>query len=186
MKLSFNDSFELNISLLKKILLAQFLFLLLMSIFRVLFYFEFSANEKYILSEIISAYIMGVRLDLVVLGYVQALISILFFIFYFLRSHKIYMLIKKILPIYLLVFYLIISAIIATDFGYFSFFNEHITLMIYGIMDDDTAALWRTMQDNYNIVLIFFIAILYMSILKVLLRNLFFYRYVSKNYKTQN
>jgi phosphoglycerol transferase MdoB-like AlkP superfamily enzyme len=174
MKLSFNDSFELSISLLKKILLAQFLFLLLMSIFRVLFYLEFSANEKYILSEIISAYIMGVRLDLVILGYVQALISILFFIVYFLRSHKIYMFIKKILPTYLLVFYLIITGIIATDFGYFSFFNEHITLMIYGIMDDDTMALLRTVYDNYNIVLIFFIAIFYMFLLKALLRNLFF------------
>ena len=123
MKLSFNDSFELNISLLKKILLAQFLFLLLMSIFRVLFYLEFSANEKYILSEVISAYIMGIRLDLVVMGYVQALISIIFFIVYFLRSHKIYMFIKKLLPYYLLFFYLFISGIVATDLGFFFIFQ---------------------------------------------------------------
>jgi phosphoglycerol transferase MdoB-like AlkP superfamily enzyme len=173
MKLSFRDSFELSISLLKRVLLAQFLFLLLMFIFRVLFYFEFSANEEYKFSEIISAYIMGVRLDLVVLGYVQALISIVLFIFYFLRSYEIYMFIKRLLPYYLLSFYLIITSIIATDFGYFSFFNEHITLMIYGIIDDDTAALWRTMQANYNIFLIFFISIIYIVILKFLLKILF-------------
>lgn len=170
MKLSFKESFELNIALLKKILLTQFLFLILMSAFRALFYFEFSGNETYVLNELFSAIILGIRVDLVVLGYIQAPISLMLLVLYFLRSYKIYQIIKSFFIYYFLLFYLIVSYLIATDFGYFSFFNEHITLMIYGILDDDTAALWRTMQDNYNIYLIFASSIFYIFILFFILK----------------
>ena len=173
MKLSFKNSFELNISLLKNILFVQFSFLVLMSLFRALFYYEFSGNDSYIFGELISAVILGIRLDLVVLGYIQAPLSIILLILYFIRSYYVYNLVKRFLVYYFLLFYIIAAALIATDFGYFSFFNEHITLMIYGIMDDDTAALWRTMQANYNIFLIFLVAIFYIFILKLSLTKAF-------------
>ena len=186
MKLSFQDSFELNISILKKTLIVQLSFLLIMSIFRAIFYFEFSGNDSYITSELTSAIILGIRLDLVVLGYIQAPISILLLVIYFFRSYVLYNFIKSFLAYYFLLFYLLASALIATDFGYFSFFNEHITLMIYGIMDDDTAALWRTMQDNYNLFLIFSIAIIYIIILKSVLKKAFKNKFIANKIKIKS
>jgi len=173
MILSFKESFELNIALLKRVLFTQVLFLFIMSAFRALFYFEYAGNETYLSSELFSAIFLGIRVDLVVLGYIQAPISLILLAIYFLRSYKVYNHIKSFFIYYFLVFYLIISSLIATDFGYFSFFNEHITLMIYGILDDDTAALWRTMQGNYNIFLIAFISILYIAILYFILKSIF-------------
>ena len=181
MKLSFKDSFELSIALLKRVLLIQLLFLILMSGFRVLFYLEFSGNETFIFSEILSAFFMGLRLDLVVLSYVQAPISLLLFFLYIFRSYKAFNKIKSYLLYYFLLFYLITTSLVATDFGYFSFFNEHITLMIYGILDDDTAALWRTMQENYNIYLIGFTSLMYVSLLSFTLKKL-----LSKDLKPKN
>jgi len=178
MFLSLNESFKLNIFLLKKILFIQLFFLLFMSLLRALFYFKFSGYDSYLSTELLSAIMLGIRLDLVVLGYIQAPLSIILLILYFIRSYYVYNLVKRFLVYYFLLFYIIAAALIAADFGYFSFFNEHITLMIYGIMDDDTAALWRTMQDNYNIYLIFLITISYIYILKMILKKL-----LIKNFK---
>jgi len=174
MKLPLVDSFEINIALFKRTLLTQLFFLGLMSIFRSLFFLEFSGSNNYNSSEIFSAFFLGLRLDLVVLGYIQIPIILIFIFLYFLRSYKLYEKIKIFLYLYFLLFYLLASILIAMDLGYFSFFNEHITLMVYGILDDDTAALWRTMQDNYNIYLIFISSILYLFILKYLLTKILF------------
>jgi phosphoglycerol transferase MdoB-like AlkP superfamily enzyme len=58
------------------------------------------------------------------------------------------------------------------DFGYFSFFNEHTTLMVYGILDDDTAALWQTMQANYNIFLMVIAVVAYVVFIRYGLHTL--------------
>lgn len=173
MRISFTDSFKFNLALLKRVLFVQTFFLLLMTVFRTLFYLEFSGNERYDLVDLISAFFMGIRLDLVILGYIQAPISIFFIVLYFLRSPKAYNLTKYYLNYYFLLFYLTVSVLIISDFGYFSFFNEHITLMVYGILDDDTAALWSTMQANYNIYLILISALIFIFTLELILKKKF-------------
>jgi phosphoglycerol transferase MdoB-like AlkP superfamily enzyme len=172
MKLSFGESFGLSISLLKKLLLIQLGFLLLLSLFRLLFYFEFSGNDSYIFSELLDAFFVGLRVDLVVIAYIQAPLNLAIIVLYFFRSYKAFKVLKSFSYFYILFMYLLASIFIAMDFGYFSFFNEHITLMIYGIMDDDTAALWRTMQDNYNIYAIFFAAIVYIYSVNLFIKKL--------------
>ena len=172
MKLSLSESFEFNLALLKRVLLVQIVFLSVMSVFRLMFFYQFSGYETYEFSDLVSAFFMGFRLDIVVLGYIQAPVSIIFIFLYFMKSYKVYEVFKSFFLYYFLLFYLVVAVLVATDFGYFSFFNEHITLMIYGIMDDDTAALWNTMQDNYNIYLIGFVCILYIVILYIVLKFL--------------
>jgi len=172
-KLSFTSSLQWSFSLLKKTLLIQFLFLILMSIFRLLFYIEFAGNETYLNLELFKAAVLGVRLDAVVLAYIQVPITLFLIFIYLLRLPKVFLSLQKFLTFYFLFFYLLATALIASDFGYFSFFNEHTTLMIFGIMDDDTAALWRTMQANYNIFLIIIFSISYVSILYLGLSHFF-------------
>lgn len=184
-KLSFSDSYGLSLSLLKKILVSQFVFLILMSIFRIIFFYEFSSNEIYLFSDIKPAFIMGIRLDLVVLGYIQAPLSLILMLLYFLRSSKLFFASQKFTLYYLLFFYLIASSLIAADFGYFSFFNEHITLMIYGILDDDTQALWNTMKSNYSIVGIVSSQLVYLLFIYIFLNTIFKSKLNSKQVHTK-
>ena len=39
------------------------------------------------------------------------------------------------------------------DFGYFSYFHDHINVLIFGIIDDDTVAVMKTIYANYPIFL---------------------------------
>jgi phosphoglycerol transferase MdoB-like AlkP superfamily enzyme len=105
-------------------------------------------------------------------AYIQAPLTAIIIFLYFFRSQKAYNNFKSFLIYYFSFSYLVVTILIATDFGYFSFFNEHITLMIYGILDDDTKALWATMKSNYNITLIFSLAIIYSFIVVYTLKYL--------------
>jgi len=175
-------SFSNSVALLKRVLLVQFIFLLLMSSFRILFYFQFSAST-YPLTDLINAFILGIRLDAIVIGYIQAPLTIFIIILWLVKKPNLIDKSKKYISYYLFLFYIFASYLIAIDFGYFSFFNEHTTLMVYGVLDDDTAALWETMKANYNIVLISIFSFIYITILFLTIQHLTKKRISGSTYK---
>lgn len=134
---------------------------------------EFSGNSVYPLSDLLAAAIVGIRLDAVVIGYLQVPLTLMLVSLYFLRSTVLFNSAQRFTAVYLSFFYLLVSILAITDFGYFSFLNEHITIMIYGILDDDTAALWNTMQANYNPLLILLLVAFYAISIYLILRSYF-------------
>ena len=43
---------------------------------------------------------------------------------------------------------------LCVDFGFYSYFQNHINILVFGFFEDDTAALISTFYENYNLFLI--------------------------------
>lgn len=61
---------------------------------------------------------------------------------------------------YFVLLALFLGLLSGVDLGYYSYFQDHINVLIFGFFDDDTWALVRTFQKNYPVVLIFLFALL--------------------------
>lgn len=162
-----NPSLSLFLCQIKKIVFLQVLFLFLMSVFRIVFFYYYNTIENYSLyyNDIFNAFVLGLRIDLTVIGYAQVLPTLVLIILYYLKSKKLNNLFIKITVFYFLFFYLIISFLAFADFAFYSFFKDHINILFFGILDDDTKALAITMWQNYNIPLISLISFTYIYFL---------------------
>lgn len=165
--------------LIKKILIVDFFFLILMSIFRGIFFFYFNeiSDLSKFTSDIISMFIMGARLDLTVIGYIQVLPSLILLFLYFTKPYYLSKL-NSLFTYYFFITFGIVSLFLATDFGFYSFFKEHINTMIFGIIDDDTYALWITLWQGYPVISVILAFTFYLGILFFIIKKTFF-----KNFK---
>jgi len=157
-----SSRFQINLGLLKQILILQSTFLLLLTTFRLFLFIAFAPSfDSNMINEIIAAFWLGFRIDTVLVSYFMALPLLIVVFNHLLRNFLSLKLLQMIFTGYFIVIYLLVSLIVGMDFGFYSYFNEHITIMIYGIMDDDTWALLSIAQKNYNLYLIALVSILY-------------------------
>ncbi len=164
-----------TLNIFKKLILAHILFLVLMSLFRGVFFLYYSpldSVEAYSF-DIVKAFFLGFRLDLTVIGYIQALPTIVLIVLYYIKSEKLLELSKKFFVIYLFITYFIVSLFLCIDFGFYSYFKEHINILLFGFFDDDTKALLVTFWQNYNVILILSIFFVYLVTLFYLINRIF-------------
>ena len=85
-----NPSLSLFLCQIKKIVFLQVLFLFLMSVFRIVFFYYYNTIENYSLyyNDIFNAFVLGLRIDLTVIGYAQVLPTLVLIILYYLKSKK--------------------------------------------------------------------------------------------------
>jgi phosphoglycerol transferase MdoB-like AlkP superfamily enzyme len=122
-----------------------------MSLFRLIFFLHFKGNldtTNYII-DIIESFFLGLRVDLTVVGYIYALAFIISAIFYIFKRDFF-----QIFKYYYFIFFIIILLLLGADFGFYSYFKEHINILFFGLFDDDTSALMVTFWQNYNVLLI--------------------------------
>ncbi len=165
--------FNFLLNLLYSFLKLFLIMLTFMSLSRLYLLLNHSSFFSYQLSELFSAFFLGMRLDSSVLAYVFSLGIILLFVIYLLRLKFLQKYLYPFFRVYFILFFTLIFFMIFVDFSYFSFFGEHSTLMIFGVFDDDTDALVRTGLENYNIffvlmIILAVVAFLYFSVVKVL------------------
>jgi phosphoglycerol transferase MdoB-like AlkP superfamily enzyme len=148
-----------------------------MSVFRAVFFFYYgkSVDLTGFGFDIIKSFYMGIRFDAAVLGYINAPITLSLIILFFVGRpayfQKLFTWAKR--------YYVVVvgSAFIflCIDFGFYSYFQDHLNILAYGIIDDDTKALLSTMNENYNLPLIFagfaFIYVLIYLISKKILKT---------------
>ena len=161
----FNYLLAISYSLVKLFLI----FLLLLSMARGYLFFTFSADELYDSLDIFLAFFLGTRLDASILAYIFALPVITLFFVWILNLKFLQKSLYSLFRVYFIFFVTLIFIALFSDFIYFSFFGEHATLMIFGIFDDDTAALVQTALKNYNIALIVPLSITTLSLLYLLI-----------------
>jgi len=140
----------------KKILILNFIFLLIMSLHRIIFafyYSRFSELTPYF-NDLVQAFILGVRYDAAVLAYMNTLVSLLFIIFWFINNKKIFLKFIKSLKYYYSIFFGSIVILLCIDFGFYSYFQNHMNILMFGVFEDDTAALFSTIAENYPVVLV--------------------------------
>lgn len=159
----------------RKILVVQFLFLSLMSVYRFIFFIYYNniENVSSYLVDIIKAFVLGARIDLTVLSYIQMPITLFFMIIYYMKSKKIIDIYIIFVKYYLIFFYLVIVFLYISDFGFYSYFKDHINILYFGLFEDDTYALLVTMWQNYNIPLMVILISLFIFILYLFIKKQF-------------
>ncbi|RXJ90574.1 phosphoglycerol transferase [Arcobacter sp. CECT 8983] len=168
----------------KKLVLSNLLFLFLMSLFRVVFFNYYSPLDSFngFYLDILNTFILGLRIDLTVIGYIQAIPTILLIILYYIKKEKLLYYFEKILIYYLFICFFIVSLFLCADFGFYSYFKEHINILFFGLLDDDTKALMITFWQNYNVILILTIFVFYLAILFFCIKKIFTIE--NKNYNS--
>ena len=158
-----NDSpTQYYFGLLRQTVKLQLLFLGLLSLSRLLFFWQFSpAKAAFPGRELAEAFFLGLRIDLVLVCYLSALPLLLIILNHLARSIVPLPWLTRFFRGYFTLTYLTVSALVGIDFGFYSYFGEHITIMLFGFFDDDTWALVQIGLKNYNVTLIIGLVLFY-------------------------
>ncbi|MBU0631291.1 sulfatase-like hydrolase/transferase [bacterium] len=140
---------------------VELFFLFLLSMVRIYIFVRYGKDSHYAVSELIDAFWIGFRLDVSALAYTFILPVLMLFLMWIFRAKFLNAIINQFFKVYFFIIFLILSALILTDIGYFSFFGDHMTLMVFGIFDDDTKALFEIARKNYNLWLYGLIGAIY-------------------------
>ncbi|WP_173776378.1 LTA synthase family protein [Campylobacter blaseri] len=151
-----------------------------MSIFRLVFFIHFQEIDELSLyiKDILHMFILGFRLDLTVIGYIQVIPTLLIIFAYFVPKYTKYA--EKAVFIVLFALFVIASIILATDFGFYSFFKEHLNIMFFGLYEDDTKALLVTLWKDYPVLLILIFFSIYLYLLYKFGKYIFSKKFQSK------
>ncbi len=150
----------------KKLLLANAVFLLLMSVFRLVFFVYYGGlkTSSGLWIYVFKAFYMGVRFDLGVVAYVNMLVVLTLIVVSAIGSTKVFRFWLSAAKAYYVLMFSFIFILLCVDFGFFSYFKNHINIIIFGVLEDDTKALFSTIADNYNVPLVSFIFLVLISI----------------------
>lgn len=130
------------------------LFVFLMTLARISFAFYFgdwdilSQNA----SELRKAFILGLRFDLMPLAYVNALPFLILNLAYFLPGKFVIKTARFLMTALLCLGYFLIAWLYVFDYGFYSYFQDHLNILFFGFFEDDTQAVIISIYKNYNLV----------------------------------
>jgi phosphoglycerol transferase MdoB-like AlkP superfamily enzyme len=129
------------------------IFLAVMSLFRAVFFLYFGSGLDFtgFKLSILKAFYMGVRYDAAVLSYISMPVAALIIFLIFVNMLDVFLLAVRLIKYYYAVMIGSLYILMSIDFGFYSYFQNHLNLLIYGFFEDDTAALMSTISENYNL-----------------------------------
>ncbi|MDR3253900.1 MAG: sulfatase-like hydrolase/transferase, partial [Endomicrobium sp.] len=154
-----------------KIVSLNFIFLLLMSAYRFIFFVHYgkSIDLNGLCCDILRAFCIGVRFDLSVISGINAPAMLLFIILFIVGRQDFFKPFIKFLKYYYTILIGILFVLFCIDFHFYAYFQDHLNILIYGFFEDDTKALIKTFYENYNlfltglIILVFFAVVFFIS-----------------------
>lgn len=151
----------------KRVILLNIIFVAIMSAYRIIFSFYYSGGIANLApyGDFVRALILGVRYDTAILAYINSLITLLFLIFWFIGSQKLFIKFVKSLKYYYSIFFGTIVTLLCVDFGFYSYFQNHMNILMFGVFEDDTQALFSTIAENYPV---FWVGLGFISIFVIL------------------
>ena len=153
----------------------NFVMLVLLTIYRFVFFLYFAdfSTLSGLSFYILKAFWMGFRFDLSIVAYINAPITLLLLICLILKSSFAFKIIIYFIKYYYLIIFSLLFFVLFIDFGFFSYFKDHYNILIFGIFEDDTLALLKTILYDYR----FYVLILIYIILVVVIYNLSLWTY---------
>lgn len=140
---------------LKNLLFLFIIMALLMSLARATFALYFgdwtvllSHKEK-----LKDAFILGLRFDLMPLAYINALPFILLNLSYAIPGKRTIKFLRFLTVSILSLGYFILGWLYVCDYGFYSYFQEHLNILFFGLFEDDTVAVVISIWKNYPVVL---------------------------------
>ena len=149
--------------------------LVLLTIYRFVFFLYFAdlSTLSGLSFYILKAFWMGFRFDLSIVAYINAPITLLFLICLILKNSFVFKIIIYFIKYYYLTIFSLLFFVLFIDFGFFSYFKDHYNILIFGIFEDDTLALLKTILYDYR----FYVLILIYIILVAIIYNLSLWTY---------
>lgn len=140
---------------LKNLVFLFFLFAILMTMARVSFalYFGEWATLVENTSELRKAFWLGLRFDLMPLAYINVLPFLILNIAYFLNGKNVIRVTRFFLISLLCFGYFFLAWLYVCDYGFYSYYQEHINVIFFGLFEDDTVAVLLSIWKNYSVVL---------------------------------
>ncbi len=137
------------------------------AVFRLIFllcYGDFSRLDEYILN-IFHAFWVGFLFDAKILAIVLApwlLLQLLAFLVYQPRlSKRLFSCLRYILVVVSIILYIILII----DLSYYSYFQSHIDVRIFGLIEDDTEAILLSIWQEYPVIKVFFLVSLIFALM---------------------
>ncbi|MFX4233634.1 LTA synthase family protein [Aliarcobacter butzleri] len=168
-------SLSQTLNLLKKLFFIHVIFLCFMSIFRLVFFLYYSELDSFypFFFDIIKAFFLGFRIDLTVIGFIQIIPTLALISLCYLKKESFFYFFNSFLIYYIFICYFIVTILLCADFGFYSYFKDHINVLFFGLFEDDTSALLQTFWENYNVFSILAIFFIYLIILFFIIKNIF-------------
>jgi phosphoglycerol transferase MdoB-like AlkP superfamily enzyme len=151
------ESFLLFAKWIRKLSILNAAFLIMMSGFRLAALLIYGQKSNWT-TELVSAFIMGLRFDAVVVGYFLIPPCLYLVAALHLRQEKFYNLFGRIFRPYYSLVYFLVAALLAIDTQYYSYFQDHFNILVFGLIEDDTKALLVTFWKNYPVLWYFVFA----------------------------
>ena len=104
---------------------------------------------------IIKAFWLGFRFDLSIVAYINAIATLLFVICLFVQKISFFRTVIKFLKYYYTIIFSLLFLAVFVDLGFFSYFKDHYNMMIFGLFEDDTFALIKTILADYRVYFLF-------------------------------
>lgn len=146
-----NDLYWISI---KRYLYLYLVFLTIFFVGRVIFTFYFAPNgvlENNVL-DVLYAFYMGWRYDTIIISYLSVPYLILNFFIVLFKSHALYNFFYRFFAFYFYLITFLVIAIIVCDLGFYSFFQDHLNILFFGLLEDDTKAIFESIWKNYPVI----------------------------------
>ncbi len=139
---------------LKNLCLLFCISLLFMSLGRVFFALNFGELKTLALfsSDLKKAFFLGLRFDLIPIAYINIIPFILLNLGYFLPGKFPIKMIRFLNLIFLVFGNYLLLWLLIFDFGFYSYFQDHLNVLFFGFFEDDTTALLISIYKNYSVV----------------------------------
>lgn len=149
----------------RNIVVTTLAYLVVMSVFRLVFLWRFgtAVDLQGVGWDVARALWLGIRYDLKVLCFMQAVPFVLLVAGWAIGREGLWRFVRAATRVYLIAMFTAVSFVLAADIGFYSYFQDHINVVIYGAWEDDPAQLARTIWMNYNVPLAGILAALYIA-----------------------
>lgn len=145
-------NFEKYFDCLLKIIPINLAALAAMTIYRILFFFYFANFESLtgMYGYVFKAFFLGFRFDLSVLAYINSAVILILIISFIVKSLRLFKFFTGIIKLYYWIAFTALAVLNLIDFGFFTYFHEHINLLFFQFFEDDTYALIKTIAYDWR------------------------------------
>lgn len=160
---------------LKKAAILYFFLIVLMGAGRAAFliYFAPPGLFEQAAGEIPKAFLMGLRYDTIVASYLLAPFAVLAIVAALFKSRKLTTAFYQLASVFYFFGIFAVVFFVGADLGFYSFFQDHLNILFFGLIEDDTQALLVTFWKNYPVVPILTGIGILLALLAVIVRKIF-------------
>ncbi|MCL2335155.1 MAG: LTA synthase family protein [Endomicrobia bacterium] len=133
-----------------------------MTLYRVFFFFYFADFNTLhgMRGYVLKAFWLGMRFDLSVLAYINSAVIVILLLLFLFSSRTAFKAAMHFINFYFWIAFTAVVFLNLVDFGFYTYFNEHINLLFFDFFSDDTAALAKTVIKDWRFPIAFIVLLI--------------------------